>query len=433
MIQSAKGTNDLLPTGSPKVKPEFLARGHAYIVQKAGKTLERMGAKYIQTPMFENPEVIKRGVGGSTDIVRKEMFMVHNTWKAAEESDEFILRPEGTAAIARAYLQHGLKQFPTPLKLWTAGAMFRAERPQQGRYRQFHQVDLEVYGLADAIVDAECIEVQWSILRDLGLERIEIKLGSVGSAQDRLEYNQYLRELFGAHPEKLSEDSRARLILNPMRILDSKDAGDQSLIAELKPQMMLERLGPDSRAHFDQVCGYLDAWGVPYTLDPTIVRGLDYYTRTAWEIHHQGVGAKSALGGGGRYDGLVQELGGPATPAIGWAFGIERVLIALHDEGVAIPDAPQMLVYVGALEEQGISYAASLARAARTLGHAEFSYKSKKAGKHLEDALKKGAMFIALVGESELEQNTVALKNLSNREEQILSREGFLEMLGKSI
>ena len=418
-----KGTQDLLPDGSPQLKAEFSARGHRHLVEVAATILENAGAQYIQTPMFEMVEVIKRGVGDSTDIVRKEMFT------ARAQSDEFILRPEGTAPIVRAFVQNGLKQLPAPAKLWTYGAMFRAERPQKGRYRQFHQLDYEVLGSDDPLVDAEAIALMMQVIDRLGVKRIELKLGSVGDPEDRLQYNQYLRDLFTPFEERLSDDSKARLVLNPMRILDSKSPGDQDLIAELEPRMMLDYLGEAAGGHFRKVCEHLSTWGIPYTIDPSIVRGLDYYRRTAWEIHHEGVGAKSALGGGGRYDGLAELLGGPHTPGIGWAFGIERLLIAMDAEGVTLPEPEGLLLYVAALDESTLGVAAKLAFNARTLGKADFSYRSKAPGKHIADALKKNARFVALIGSSEAETGTVTLKNLRSGEQKTLQQTELLSNL----
>ncbi|MCD0175406.1 histidine--tRNA ligase, partial [Deinococcus sp. 14RED07] len=301
-IKRPKGTEDHLPAGSPKLTLDVSAQAHGWVVETARRVLERAGAQRIDTPLFEEADLVKRGVGGSTDIVRKEMFTVYYFG----DHGGYILRPEGTASIVRAFLQNGLKQLPSPLKLWTHGPMFRAERQQRGRLRQFHQVDYEVLGGSDALVDAEAIALMVGVVRELGLTGVRVKLGSIGDPEDREAYNAYLRDLFTPHLERLSDDSRDRLTRNPMRILDSKSEDDQTLIAQLNVKPMLDFLGEDARANFDAVQGYLRDWGVEFDVDPSIVRGLDYYRRTAWELHHEGVGAKSALGGGGRYDGLAE-------------------------------------------------------------------------------------------------------------------------------
>ncbi|MDB5046514.1 MAG: histidyl-tRNA synthase, partial [Deinococcus sp.] len=317
-----------------------------------------------------------------------------------------------------AYIQNGLKQFPTPLKLWTEGAMFRAENVHQGRLRQFHQVDYEVIGSADALVDAEAIWLMVEVVRELGLSGVQVKLGSIGDPSDRETYNAYLRELFTPHAERLSDDSKDRLTRNPMRILDSKSAEDQALIRELAVRPMLDFLGAEAADHFAEVQAYLAAWGVEYDLDPSIVRGLDYYRRTAWELHHEGVGAKSALGGGGRYDGLSAQLGGPEVPGIGWAFGIERLLLALEAEGVGLPGTPGPLLYLAAMDAENVGLAAQIALGARTVARVEFAYKAQKPGNAFKDAERRRARYAAVIGTDEAQRRVLNLKNLASGEQQ---------------
>ncbi|GAA4021325.1 histidine--tRNA ligase [Deinococcus rubellus] len=417
-LQRPKGTQDHLPDGSSGShsrtnRSDTRAEAFAQVVETARRVLTRGGARLIQTPIFEEADLVKRGVGGSTDIVRKEMFTVHYFG----DHGGFILRPEGTAGIVRAYLENGLKQWPSPLKLWTHGPMFRAENVQKGRLRQFHQVDYEVIGAADALVDAEAIELMVQVVQALGLKGARVKLGSIGDPADRGHYNDYLRETFTPHTERLSDDSKDRLDRNPMRILDSKSQGDQTLISELGVKPMLDFLGEAAAAHFAQVRGYLDTWGVEYDLDPSIVRGLDYYRRTAWELHHEGVGAKSALGGGGRYDGLAAELGGPETPAVGWAFGIERILIALDAEGVQLPEQAGPLVFVAALDPEHTGLAAQVALQARQVAHAEFAYRALKPGNVFKEAERRGAIYAALIGSDEAASQNVTLKHLQTGEQ----------------
>lgn len=407
-IQRPKGTQDHLPDGSPKLSLDNRAHAFSFVRETAQRILEHAGAQFIDTPLFEEAELVKRGVGGSTDIVRKEMFTVYYFG----EHGGYILRPEGTAGIVRAYLQNGLKQLPTPLKLWTHGPMFRAENVQKGRLRQFHQVDYEVLGSAEALVDAEAIALMVDVVKALGLKKVRVKLGSIGDPEDREAYNAYLRGLFIPHTERLSDDSRDRLTRNPMRILDSKSEGDQQLIAELQVKPMLDFLGAEAKAHFEQVQQYLNNWNVKYDIDPSIVRGLDYYRRTAWELHHEGVGAKSALGGGGRYDGLAEQLGGPLVPGIGWAFGIERLLLAMEADGVEIPAQNGPVLYVVALDDANVPYAASVAMSVRPLARAEFAYRAMKPGNAFKDAERRGARFAVLIGSEEVETDTLTVKNL---------------------
>ncbi|GGK20116.1 histidine--tRNA ligase [Deinococcus malanensis] len=408
-IKRPKGTQDHLPDGSPKLSLDTRAAAFTFVRETARHVLERAGAQFTDTPLFEEAELVQRGVGGSTDIVRKEMFTVYYFG----DHGGYILRPEGTAGLVRSYLENGLKQLPAPLKLWTHGPMFRAERQQRGRLRQFHQVDYEVLGDAGPLVDAEAIALMAEVVQALGVTKVRIKLGSIGDPEDREAYNTYLRELFTPHLEALSDDSKDRLNRNPMRILDSKSEGDQALIAQLGVRPMLDFLGEGARAHFEQVQAYLDAWDVSYDVDPSIVRGLDYYRRTAWELHHEGVGAKSALGGGGRYDGLAQELGSKeAVPGIGWAFGIERLLLAMDAEGVALPETSGPLLYVAALDEENVAYAATVALTTRRTVRAEFAYRAMKPAAAFRDAERRGARFIALIGSDEVAQDTLSIKNL---------------------
>lgn len=415
-LQRPKGTQDHLPDGSPKLSLDTRAAAFQWVRETARRVLERSGAQFIDTPLFEEAELVKRGVGGSTDIVRKEMFTVYYFG----DHGGYILRPEGTAGIVRAYLQNGWKQLPAPLKLWTTGPMFRAENVQKGRLRQFHQVDYEVLGSADALVDAEAIALLVEVVKELGLKQVKVKLGSIGDPADRERYNEYLRGLFTPQLERLSDDSKDRLTRNPMRILDSKSEGDQKLIAELGVKPMLDFLGTEAAAHFEQVQAYLRDWNVPFELDPSIVRGLDYYRRTAWELHHERVGAKSALCGGGRYDGLAEQLGGPVVPGIGWAFGIERLLLAMEADGVQLPGTGGPQLYIAALDEENVPLAAKIAMDARAYARAEFAYRAMKPGNAFKDAERRGAVWVGLIGSDEAATGTLSLKNMQTGEQKVV-------------
>ncbi|BDP41614.1 histidine--tRNA ligase [Deinococcus aetherius] len=416
-LQRPKGTQDHLPEGSPKLSLDVRASAFAQVQDTARRVLERSGAEFIATPLFEEAELVRRGVGGSTDIVRKEMFTVYYFG----DHGGYVLRPEGTASIVRAYLQNGLRQLPSPLKLWTHGPMFRAENVQKGRLRQFHQVDYEVLGSTDPLVDAEAIWLMWEVVRELGLTGVRVKLGSIGDPSDREAYNAYLREVFTPHAGRLSDDSRDRLDRNPMRILDSKSAGDQALTLELGVRPMLDFLGEEARAHFGAVQGYLSDWRVPFDLDPSIVRGLDYYRRTAWELHHTQVGAKSALGGGGRYDGLSAQLGGPEVPAVGWAFGIERLLLALEAEGVALPAPEGPLLFLAAMDEERVGLAARLALGARSAARVEFAYRALKPGSAFKEADRRRARYAAVIGSEEAARGVLNVKTLATGEQRAVA------------
>ena len=389
--------------------------------------LSSSGAQAVHTPIFEYAEVLQKGVGVTSDIVvKKEMYTFEDRGGRV-----LGLRPEPTASIVRSYNEHGMKVWPQPVRLFTWGPIFRAERHQRGRYKQFHQVDYEALGSADPLVDAESIALMVQIYEALGLKELEVRLGSVGDPEDRLRYNAYLRELLRPHAETLSEDSRVRLEANPMRILDSKSEGDQNILQELKVRPMLGFLGEESRGFHEAIVRYLEALGVPFSIDPSIVRGLDYYVRTAWEVHHSGIGAKSALGGGGRYDGLSEMLGGPRVPGVGFGIGVERVAIAMEEEGVEITDDSSPDLYLVPLDEAAKVEALRLAQRLRPQFRVEIGYTVRKVRKALEDATKKGARYAGLLGEGERAKQAVALKNLRDGQQSEVFWDDVARWLGE--
>jgi histidyl-tRNA synthetase len=397
-LQAVKGTADRLPADQPRWR-----RLH----EVARRVLERAGVQELTPPVFEFAEVFERSVGEAADlVVQKEMYTFDD-----RGGRRLTLRPEFTASVLRAYVEHGMHTWPSPVKLWSHGPAFRAENVQRGRFRQFHQVNLEVVGSAEPVADAEAIALFVDILRELGLTGVRVALGSVGDPDDRARYNAYLRDALAPRAPDLTETSQERLRLNPMRLLDAKDAGDRALIAGLARP--LDRLGDAARAHFDAVAGYLRAWEVPFDVDPAIVRGLDYYRRTAFEIHAEGIGAQSALGGGGRYDGLVAQLGGPDVPGIGWAFGVERVLDALDQAHLAAPAAERPALYLVPMDDEAVGEVAHLARRLRARQRVEHGYVKRAPGKGMRDADRAGARYAGLIGERERAEGTVQLKHLA--------------------
>ncbi len=403
-IQAVKGTQDILPRDQAAWRT---------ITNAAEKVLGGAGAGRITPPIFEFTEVFEKSVGESADlVVQKEMYTFED-----RGGRSLTLRPEFTAGLMRAFIEHGMHTLPQPVKLWAEGPLFRAENVQRGRFRQFHQVNYEVVGTDSAVADAEAIELLYRTLQACGLTRHSIRLGSVGDPSDRLAYNEYLREELAASAEQLSPVSQERLRLNPLRVLDSKDQGDQALIAHL--QRPLERLGAEARDNLAAVEHHLQAWGVPYDLDPAIVRGLDYYRRTAFEVHYHGIGAQSALGGGGRYDGLIEQLGGPAVPGTGWAFGVERVLDALEqEEATPKAAAERPALFVVPLDDEAVSEVAALAtRLRREALWVEFAYQRRNPGKGLRDADRSGARFAALRGADERSRDAWQLKDLASGEQ----------------
>jgi histidyl-tRNA synthetase len=318
--QAPRGTFDVLPAA---------ARARARVEAAAAVIFARAGYEPIATPAFEDTDLFERGVGRSTDIVRKEMFTFED-----KGGRSVTLRPEGTAPICRAYLEHGMHKLAQPVKLSYLGPFFRHERPQAGRYRQFHQLGLESIGTDSPLADAEAIMLLAELLAELGVPGVELRLGSLGSIEARRSYLEELRAHLRAHEAELSKDVRERIDVNPLRAFDADDEGTRGVMASAPT--IVERLEGEDAAHFAEVRALLDAAGVSYAIDPTLVRGLDYYTRTIFSFTCERLGAQSEIGGGGRYDGLIEQLGGPPTPAVGWAAGIERILLALgeSEEGV---------------------------------------------------------------------------------------------------
>ncbi len=314
--QAPRGTFDVLPEQ---------ARARARIERVAAAIFARAGYEPIATPAFEDTELFERGVGRSTDIVRKEMFSFED-----KGGRSITLRPEGTAPICRAYLEHGMHKLAQPVKLSYLGPFFRHERPQAGRYRQFHQLGIEAIGTDSPLADAEAIMLLSDLLGELGVPGVELRLGSLGSLDARRVYLEELKAHLHAHEGELSKDVRERIDVNPLRAFDSDDEGTRGAMASA-PTIVGALEGEDA-AHFAEVRTLLDAAGIEYSIDPTLVRGLDYYTRTIFSFVCDRLGAQSEIGGGGRYDGLIEQLGGPATPAVGWAAGIERILLALDEE-----------------------------------------------------------------------------------------------------
>ncbi len=345
-FQAPRGTFDVLPA-------ESAARADLYAAAAAG--FGRAGYGRIETPAFEDTELFSRGIGEATDIVRKEMFTFEDLGGRS-----LTLRPEGTAPICRAYVEHGMHVLPQPVKLWYWGSYFRHERPQAGRYRQFRQLGAEAIGSDSPLVDAELIILLDELLQALGVEGVKLRLSSLGSAGTRAEYRQELQAYLRAHESELSRDVRDRIDANPLRAFDSDDEGTKSVMGAAPT--MLDRLADEDAQHLAEVRRLLDQAGAEYTLDGSLVRGLDYYTRTVFEFDCDRLGAQSGLGGGGRYDGLVEKLGGAPAPAAGWAAGVERILLALDSQ----PEPQGIDVFVVAGEqdrERALALAVELRRA----------------------------------------------------------------------
>ncbi|HEX5762808.1 MAG TPA: histidine--tRNA ligase [Solirubrobacterales bacterium] len=363
--QAPRGTFDVLPAQK---------RLRRRVESVAVTTLSRAGYEPIATPIFEDTDLFERGVGRSTDVVQKEMFTFED-----KGGRSLTLRPEGTAPICRAYLEHGMHKQAQPVKLYYRGPFFRHERPQAGRYRQFHQVGLETIGSDSPLADAEAIMLLSDLLTELGVPGVELRLGSLGSFEARREYLEELKSYLRANEADLSREVRDRIDLNPLRAFDADDEGTRGVMAGAPT--IVDRLDGEDAGHFAAVRSHLEAAGTPYEIDPTLVRGLDYYTRTIFSFVCPALGAQSEVGGGGRYDGLIEQLGGPSTPAIGWAAGIERIMLAMGEEG-----APgHRDAFLAAADEDQRQRALALAVELR---HAGLSAEVDLAGRGLKGQLK---------------------------------------------
>jgi histidyl-tRNA synthetase len=345
-FKAPRGTFDVLPEQQPVRRR---------IEEAAREMLEAAGYARIDTPAFEETELFARGVGESTDIVQKQMFSFTD-----QGGRSLTLRPEATASICRAYLEHGMHKLAQPVKLWSSGSFFRHERPQAGRYRQFGQVDAEVIGSDSPLVDAELIVLLHDLFAELGVEGVRLRLGSLGSPRARAAYVDELRAYLRSYEGDLSKEVRERIDVNPLRAFDADHEGTRKVMAEAPT--MLDRLDAEDAEHFGAVRELLERAGVAYELDPTLVRGLDYYTRTVFEFECERLGAQAGIGGGGRYDGLIEQLGGQPTPANGWALGVERVALALGEEAQARPTRV-FIVADGSGRERALALATELRRA----------------------------------------------------------------------
>jgi histidyl-tRNA synthetase len=377
-LQAPPGTLDA-KAGTARRRAEVIAAGRSL--------LESAGYDPIETPVFEATEVFSRTVGDSTDIVQKQMFSFED-----QGGRSLTLRPEGTAPVARAYIEAGMHKDPQPVKLWYVGPFFRQERPQRGRYRQFSQIGAEAIGSEDPSLDAEVILLLHEYLQRIGARGVRLKLSSLGNPDTRREYLEELKAYLRANSDRVSEEVRSRIDLNPLRAFDAGDESTQEVMRDAP--VLLDALAHDDAEHFARVREFLDDAGVPYDLDPTLVRGLDYYTRTVFEFESAELGAQSGIGGGGRYDLLIEQLGGQPTPGVGWAAGVERMVLASSESS----DAPPVDVFV-ALDGGDPRTAFSLVRNLREKG---LRAQMEQAGRSLKGQMKQagrlGADAVAVVG-----------------------------------
>ena len=403
-LQTLRGMVDLLPEATPRWQwLEAVAREH----------FRRACVREIRTPLLEATELFARGIGEATDVVGKEMYSFLDRGERS-----CTLRPEGTASVVRAAIQHGLLSQGTQ-KLWYGGPMFRYERPQGGRQRQFHQIGLEFLGFADPRSDVEAITIAWDLLQALGLEHLQLELNSLGSRDDRQAYRNGLVAWLEERKDQLDSDSQQRFSTNPLRILDSKNAQTQDLLIEA-PNLE-QALSPASRERFEHVKAGLSALGIPFICNPRLVRGLDYYGHTAFEITSSALGAQATVCGGGRYDGLVEQLGGAATACVGWAMGLERLMLLLGDE-TNFSSSPDVVVI--SQGEAAKALAVPVARQLRQLNHAvEVDLSGAGFGKQLKRAGKSSARWAVLIGDAEAASGELQLKDLSSGDTRTITME----------
>jgi len=397
-IQAIRGTRDILPAESPLWEViEGLARG----------ALRQSAYQEIRTPIFEQTELFARGIGEATDAVGKEMYSFED-----RGGRSIALRPEITAGLVRAFIQNKLYALGGVQRLWHIGPAFRYERPQAGRQRQFHQLDVEILGSRDPRADVEIIAIATQILNSLGLKALSLDLNSVGSGEDRQQYRDALVSYFTPFKDELDEDSQDRLTRNPLRILDSKDKRTQEIVVEAPS--LLDFLSEDSQRHFDGVQQHLTNLGISFNINPRLVRGLDYYTHTAFEIQSSDLGAQATVCCGGRYDGLVSQLGGPDTPAIGFGMGLERLIILL-EQMERYSTTPELDVYLISRGEKAEFQSAVLANKLRKQGYSvEVDLSGSAFGKQFKRADRSGAVLGLILGDAEAEAEKVQLKWLAS-------------------
>ncbi len=407
------GMNDILPDESPKW-------------QALEKIIHEEARKFnfeeIRTPIMEQTELIARGVGELTDIVSKEMF-------AFERGDDhYVLRPECTAPVVRAFVEHHLDQRGGTQNLYYIGPMFRAERPQKGRQRQFHQFGAEIIGADDPIADVDMIAFMMAIYHRVGISNTTLKINSVGDPESRKTYKKVLKDYFRPKLDQLSDISQKRFVTNPMRILDSKEEEDRPFVEDAP--IITEYLTEETAVHYAEVKQHFDDMGIAYEEDPHLVRGLDYYTRTAFELVSPDLGAQDALGGGGRYDLLVEEVGGQPTPAVGFAAGIERLLIACEELDIELAEPKSVDIYIITIGNHARSWALQHLPTLRKAGiSATMDYIGRSVKAQMKDADRENARYSIIVGDNELNEGIFTLRNMEASEEETLAFDAIVEKI----
>ncbi len=412
LTHKVKGAEDILPSDSSKWQ---------YVEEVMRTQAQLRGFEEIRTPVFEHTELFHRGVGETTDVVQKEMYTFDT-----KGGESITLRPEGTAGVARAYLEHALYNGGFPVKVYYLMTCYRYEKAQAGRQREFHQFGMECYGSQDAAADAEMIGAANSVFKALDIKGVRLEINSIGCRKCRRTYQDALKSYFTDHKDELCDTCRARLERNPMRILDCKSEICQG-IAKSAPKV-LDYICGDCSEHFTKVQSYLDSTGIEYTVNPNIVRGLDYYTRTVFEFVTDCIGAQGTVCGGGRYDGLIEELGGQPTPALGFAMGIERLLLVMQTQMVLLPDPIKCDIYIASIGEDAAKKSLELTEKLReenVLAQCDIVGRSLRAQMKYADKI--GARYSVVIGDDDMAKNLVVIKNMTSGEKRETTIDDFVQ------
>ncbi|MDE3045601.1 MAG: histidine--tRNA ligase, partial [Verrucomicrobiota bacterium] len=420
-FQIPKGTFDILPYGTQE--NWCLSDLWQYVIAVIRRTAAEYNYREIQTPIYERTELFDRGVGETSDIVTKEMFTFLD-----RGGRSISLRPEGTAAVVRSFVENNLAQLGNSHKFFYIGPMFRYERPQSGRYRQHHQFGVEAFGIGSPEQDAEIIDLLLQIYKRLGLKQLKVHINTVGDPASRQNYRAALLQYLQPHFAQLSADSQARFEKNPLRILDSKDPKDREIVQHAPS--ILNHLTPESKEHFQKVCHLLDHIQIPYVIDDKLVRGLDYYNKTVFEVLTDNLGAQNTVGGGGRYDGLIAQCGGPDIPSVGFATGLERLLQVMIANNIHTPKTLRPFLYFIPLGDEARERCFDLATNCRH-NHipADVELTAKKVPAAIQNALRLEAKYVCIIGSDELQKGMIQLKELATRQEKEIRLDNLISIL----
>ena len=411
ITKAIKGTNDVLPAQVHK---------NQYIESTCLSTAENFGFKEMRTPVFEHTELFQRGVGDTTDVVQKEMYTFDD-----KGGRSITLRPEGTAGAARAFLENGLSNEALPQKICYLTSCYRYEKPQAGRLREFHQFGVECFGATSPLADAEIIALAQQIFDTLGVKELHLEINSIGCPTCRAKYHEALKEYFSQYKEQLCSTCQERLERNPMRLLDCKSPEDKALAANAP--RILDYLCEDCRDHFESVKQYLDAMQIAYTVNPQIVRGLDYYTKTVFEFIADSIGAQGTVCGGGRYDGLIEELGGQKTPSLGFGMGMERLLLVMEAQGCDFPEPAKADLFIAAIGDKAKRKAVEIAKDMRAEGFSViYDLNDRSVRAQMKYADKLGARYNVVIGDDEVANGTATLKHMATGESQPINLTTFV-------